>query len=340
MSENSSLRMFVAMPVKTMGKGAPWGDVKEIRQKLLAPAASEIGRRLGLAVELVIEDEKKIAAHIPTSMFAEASDADVYIADLTGFQCSELVTLTPTCHSRRRSEENMDDQAQAIGRRVRYWRERRNLDRQRFADMVGRSTSWVDKIEKGERLLLRLPMLERVAAALSIDPTALTDSSAAQRAIVCVDAVEVRAIRAALGRYPSVAAPDTDRRSATLNTVEGQLTYVEHAWLSSHFTVVSQHLPRLLGDAQVVVLATSAADQAAAHRALVAAYRLASSMLLKFNANDIAWLAADRAMHTALAVDDTVALARATRSVARKHSALSLTCGFEVDGGVGVSVTV
>lgn len=231
-----------------------------------------------------------------------------------------LVTLTPTQPLAAQERTGMDDQARVIGRRVRYWRTRRNLDRQRFADMVGRSTSWVDKIEKGERTLLRLPMLERVAEALSIDPTALTDSSAAQRAADCVDAVEVQAIRAALGRYPSVAAPESNWRCTTLNTVTGQLVYVEHAWSLSHFTVVSQHLPRLLGDAQAVVLTASAADQVAAHRALVVAYRLASSMLLKFNANDIAWLAADRAMQTALAVDDTVALARATRSVARAMS--------------------
>jgi len=62
-----------------------------------------------------------------------------------------LVTLTPTSYSRRRNGQDMDDQARAIGGRVRYWRQRRNLDRQRFADMVGRSTSWVDKIENGER---------------------------------------------------------------------------------------------------------------------------------------------------------------------------------------------
>jgi transcriptional regulator with XRE-family HTH domain len=69
----------------------------------------------------------------------------------------------------------MEDQARAIGRRVRYWRQRRNIDRQRFADMVGRSTSWLDKVEKGERSLLRLPMLERVAEALGVEPSALTD---------------------------------------------------------------------------------------------------------------------------------------------------------------------
>jgi hypothetical protein len=60
--------------------------------------------------------------------------------------------------------EGMDDQARVIGQRVRYWRLRRNLGRQQFADMVGRSTSWLDKVEKGERSLLRLPMLDRVAS--------------------------------------------------------------------------------------------------------------------------------------------------------------------------------
>lgn len=214
----------------------------------------------------------------------------------------------------------MDDQARAIGQRVQYWRQRRNLTRQEFADMVGRSTSWLDKIEKGERCLARIPMLERVAEVLGIDPRALTDSSVAQQAADCVDTTEVQAIKAALGRYPSFTAQRTGPRDVTVETVARQLAYVEHAWASSHFTVVSQHLPTLLVDAQEAVLTTSTAHQVVTHRALVMAYRVASSMLLKFNTNDIAWLAADRAMHTALAVDDTVALARATRSVARAMS--------------------
>ena len=70
-------------------------------------------------------------------------------------------------------------------------------------------------------------------------------------------------------------------------------------------------------EAEAVILSASDADQLEAHRALITTYRLASSMLLKFEANHLAWLAADRAMHTALAVDDTWSLARATRSVAR-----------------------
>lgn len=211
----------------------------------------------------------------------------------------------------------MSEQARAIGRRVRYWRERRNLDRKRFADMVGRSVSWLDKIESGERNLLRLPMLEQVAEVLGIDPSVLTDAPAAQRAADCVDAVEVQAIRAALGRYPTLAPASPDREDISLERVTQQLSYVDHAWLSSHFTVVSRHLPRLLGEAQLALATAPEADQIAARRVLVVAYRVASSMLLKFETTDVAWLAADRAMHTALAVDDTLALARATRSVAR-----------------------
>lgn len=213
----------------------------------------------------------------------------------------------------------MDDQAAAIGRRVRYWRKRRNLDRPQFARLVGRSTSWVDKIEKGERSLLRLPMLEQVAEVLTIDVTVLTDGWAAERARDCVDGVEIQAIKAALGRYPSFAPGDTDC-SVSTGVVERQLRYVEHAWSLSHFTVVSQHLPRLLDNAQKCALCIPAAHQVNAYRMLVGAYRLASSTLLKFNANDVAWLAADRAMNAAVAVDDPVALARATRSVGRSMS--------------------
>lgn len=211
----------------------------------------------------------------------------------------------------------MDDQARAIGRRVRYWRQRRNLGRKHFADMVGRSTSWLDKVEKGERNLLRLPMLERVAEVLGIDLSALADGPAASRAADCVDAVEVRAIRAALGHYPSLSPAGVDRPPVTLPQVTRQLSYIEHAWASSHFTVVARHLPRLLEDARAFVSISPVADQVDAGRALVVAYRLTSSMLLKFETNDVAWLAADRAMQTATALEDTWALARATRSVAR-----------------------
>ena len=214
----------------------------------------------------------------------------------------------------------MDEQAREIGRRVRYWRDRRHLDRQTFADRVGRSTSWLDKIESGERALVRLPMIERVAEVLAIAPEVLTDSNAADRAEGCVDVAEVQAIRTALGAYPALGAVQADQLRP-LSTVLRQAEYLDLAWTTSRFTVVAQHLPALIDEAQLHVLTAKRADQLDAHRTLVTTYRLASSMLLKFEANHIAWLAADRAMHTAISTDDTWSLARATRSVARAMAA-------------------
>lgn len=87
------LRIFVAMPVKTMGQDASWSDVSEIRARLLAPAAAKIGERLGRRTQIFIEDEKKISGQIPASMFAEAIDAEIYIADLTGSSANVFLEL-------------------------------------------------------------------------------------------------------------------------------------------------------------------------------------------------------------------------------------------------------
>lgn len=210
----------------------------------------------------------------------------------------------------------MDDRAAAVGHRVRFWRVRRNLSRKQFADMVGRSTSWLDKIENGERQLVRLPMMELVAEVLAVDVSVLTDDERSGQASACVDAAEVFAIRSALSTYPALRR-DGSEPPISVAAVKHQAEYLDMAWLSSHFTVVAQHLPRLIAAAQHAALTSTDETRVEAHRALVTTYRLASSLLLKFEANDVAWLAADRAMTAGSAVDDTWSMARATRCVAR-----------------------
>ncbi|WP_053734891.1 helix-turn-helix domain-containing protein [Nocardia sp. NRRL S-836] len=214
----------------------------------------------------------------------------------------------------------MEQPEERIGARVRYWRERRNLKRKPFADMVGRSTSWLDKIESGERDLSRVPVIERVAEALGVDPAVLTDNNRDQRARRCVDVCEVQAIRRALAVYSGLR---TSTAGATdLEAVARQASHLDHAWNMSRFAVVARHLPELMAEAQTVVQTVPEADRVAAHRILVTVYRLASSMLLKFETNDVAWLAADRAVHAAMQIDDTWSLARATRSVARAMTSI------------------
>jgi len=212
-----------------------------------------------------------------------------------------------------------------IGARVRYWRLRRGLNRQQFAQRVGRSVSWLEKVESGERALVRLPMLDQVAVALAITVEALTDPIEADRAVRSPDAAEVAAIRGALGRYEIIlGAPIVTADPPQLAAVSKQVDYLNTAFLASNFSSIGRHLPRLIVEAQRAV-ELAGADLVAATRLLVQTYRVASSTLLKLDANDTAWLAADRAIIAAQRAQDTYCLARSTRSVARAMMSLGQT---------------
>lgn len=159
------------------------------------------------------------------------------------------------------------------------------------------------------------------------------DSAGADGAERCVDAVEVRTIKRALGRYPTLASAAGGSGPSDARRVRQQLAYSGHAWLSSHFTTVARTLPDLLSEAQIHAGQARGSEIIPGYRMLVMAYRLACSMLLKYEATDVAWLAADRALTAARTVDDDVALARATRSVAR-----AMSQGGQCDEAIAVCI--
>jgi len=91
--EPQPVRIFVAMPGSTMGERARWSDIEEIKRRLLQPAAERFAQDLGRPAELVIEKDKLVAGPIHPSMFREAADADVYIADLSGANANVYLEL-------------------------------------------------------------------------------------------------------------------------------------------------------------------------------------------------------------------------------------------------------
>src|ERR1700755_432918 len=95
-----------------------------------------------------------------------------------------------------------------IGRRVAYWRSRRKMSQQVFADRLGKSKSWVDKVERGVRRLDKLYVVYEIADVLQLDVQLLLGKEPERRpdTINCVDQVEVEEIRAALERYDSISA--------------------------------------------------------------------------------------------------------------------------------------
>ena len=78
------LTLFVAMPGTNLGDHATWTDPENIKKHLYEPLRKMLQDELRREVRLVIEKDKKISGAIHPSMFAEAKNAAVYIADLTG----------------------------------------------------------------------------------------------------------------------------------------------------------------------------------------------------------------------------------------------------------------
>ncbi|WP_405107937.1 helix-turn-helix domain-containing protein [Micromonospora sp. NBC_01405] len=212
-----------------------------------------------------------------------------------------------------------------IGRRVARLRAQRRLTQQMLADRLGKSKSWVDKVERGARSLDRFTVIQDLADALRVDPVALLGRDgrpAATRA--AVDGVD--GVRAALARYDTVLTGPVGRSAPPAGELGRR---VRHAWLTyqhADYPQLLRMLPALLGDAQRAH--TGGGDDVA--ELLAQAYRITSSVLVKLGEGDLGWLAADRAMSVAtgdplLVAAATVPLGQALRALDRPRPALTAT---------------
>jgi transcriptional regulator with XRE-family HTH domain len=221
------------------------------------------------------------------------------------------------------SSDDASERRREIGRRVARWRARRGLTRGQFAELCERSLSWVDKVESGERGLLRLPMLERVAEVLHVSVEDLADTAEVRQARHCLDLFEISAIRSAVQSYqaisrvfvPSAAEiaepPDLDRLTQ-------QVTYAWTVFQNAHWSLLGQTLPRLLTTAQTAVAVYPGADdQARRARSLLSqAYQVTASTLYRLDEFDLAWLAAERGFVLAEETCDSLLISSAARKVA------------------------
>ncbi|MFI9531341.1 helix-turn-helix domain-containing protein [Micromonospora rosaria] len=192
-----------------------------------------------------------------------------------------------------------------VGRRVAYWRGRRRLSQQVFADRLGKSKSWVDKVERGVRSLDRVSTLHDIAAVLRIDAAVLLGREV-QPAGVTGRGEGVERLRVALSRYDIALGRPAVRRPV-LPAVE-LARQVAHAWTTfqhARYPQVTELLPGLLADAG----RTFAGEPVAGRAPLVEAYRVTASLLVKLGDPSLAWLAVDRAMNVATGDPTLVAAA-------------------------------
>jgi len=220
------------------------------------------------------------------------------------------------------------DEQPAMGRRVAHWRTRRKMSQQLFADRLGKSKSWVDKVERGVRRLDRFSVIYEIADVLQLDVQVLMGKDPVRRpgSVNCIDQVEVAEIRAALERYDKISAffyapPDAPALSELQKAVG-------HAWLTfqhSKYGVLARMLPRLLRDAQATQAANAGNGDEPARQAahlLGQVYQISSSTLRKLGEHDLAWLAADRSLMVCQHAGDDLLSGLATTRVANALAAL------------------
>ncbi|QOC92437.1 helix-turn-helix domain-containing protein [Micromonospora craniellae] len=206
-----------------------------------------------------------------------------------------------------------------IGRRVAQWRARRRLTQQALADRLGKSKSWVDKVERGARQLDKFSVIQAIAEVLRVDPGVLVgQASSTPTGGGALDGLDE--VRAALARYGNGPVPVRPVVLADLRR------HVGHAWLTyqhARYPQVVRALPGLLD-------ATRGLPDPVPVEVLVQVYRVASSVLVKLGEADLAWLAADRAVTVAggdrvLAGTAAIATAAALRTGGRERLALAVT---------------
>jgi len=212
-----------------------------------------------------------------------------------------------------------------IGRRVAYWRGRRKMSQQVFADRLGKSKSWVDKVERGVRRLDKFSVLYEIADVLQLDVQMLLGRDPQRRpdSVNCVDQVEVEQIRTTLETYhhvgPLRGTDDAPR------PVDDLCKAVTHAWMTfqhAKYGVIARTLPLLLRDAQAADAMYTGDLGLTAAQVLAQTYQIASSTLRKLGEHDLAWLAGDRAIAVAQRCGDPLLVGTATTSVANALCAL------------------
>jgi transcriptional regulator with XRE-family HTH domain len=208
---------------------------------------------------------------------------------------------------------------------VLYWMQRRGMTRQIFADRMGKSVSWVDKIRAGDRQLDRLSVLRQISSVLDVPLSALIDPDEAERRRVCPDDREVEAIRQALRRYDAITnvfRPNGDvLPEPNLPQLERMVRYGWMAFQAANYQAVGQVLADLIRDAQAAVWQLDNDDRRRAQAWLAWTYQLTAATALKLGDAHLGWVAADRGIQIAEQTGDLTLIGNAARRVAHALSA-------------------
>ncbi len=230
----------------------------------------------------------------------------------------------------RRGRVPMDDRE--LGSRIAHWRERRGVTQRLLADRIGRSKSWIEKVEAGKRSANRLPVLLTICKELRIDLPVLIGRDLTRDTRECIDDIQVEMIRAALERYDAISNDVPSDYKIDVPRLQRQVSYIWSAFELADYQVVSRTLPGLLLESQRSHVAGESLDTA---RILTEVYQITASTLRKLGEYDLAWLAGDRGVVLAERTGDSILaaltgfrVANALMSIGRTGAAFDLNVSY------------
>lgn len=185
-----------------------------------------------------------------------------------------------------------------IGARLRALRKEQTFTQEQLAEVAGVSVDLIGKLEQGRRNSARITSLIAIANALDVD---LSDLVGKRPQLDRGDDVSVLAVRDAIlspGLLPGIAAEDGE--APPLPTIERA---VRGGWLdywAGNLSRLTATVPALLGEARMA--AREYGPRAV--RPLTQAYQLAACLCVHLGKDDLATMAAERAVTTAATGDD------------------------------------
>lgn len=205
------------------------------------------------------------------------------------------------------------------GERVAFHRRRRGITQVALAGLIGRTESWLEKIESGRAPLDRISVVRELAQALDISlrdlvPDFEPETGGEPRSVhPQAPVLTYRAVN------PRFALSSADLTPVRIDQLRVMVDDVWHAYQDSSFGYAVTRLNNLLPLAYLT--AQSASDRVAATQQLAHLYQLAASVLVKLGDVELARLCADRGDIAAQEAGDSVTRMSLQRSIA--HSLLS-----------------
>jgi transcriptional regulator with XRE-family HTH domain len=207
--------------------------------------------------------------------------------------------------------------AWGLGENVGRIRKARNLSQEELAASAGVAVDTVARIERGERQTTRTSTLNKLARALGVEPSTLLGILPPPHEPAGRDVADLRRALTASTDIPGLTDFTDLRETIPLAELRASLNYAWQSYIAGRHSELLHTLPILVADARRLVHEAKGARLNSAYAVLSGAYRMGAGTAGRFGMDDLAFIAADRAIQTARLSDDPdIGVAVSTRYLA------------------------